>query len=168
MRFLIVAAALLTACATSSPTYGPAASSNGPGYSEMQIESDRYVVTYRAAGAADGGLLQDYALLRAAELTMENNRDWFWVDRRDVDDSGGRGGYGGPSIGIGVGGGSWGGRSGASVGVGVNIPVGSRGGATARVARLEIRFGCGVKPDDVNAYDARAISANLRSRLMAR
>ncbi len=39
-------------------------------------------MTYRAAGASDATLLQDYALLRAADLTLQNGREWFCVDRR--------------------------------------------------------------------------------------
>lgn len=160
---IIAAFAALTACA-STPTYAPAATPGATGYSERQIESNRYFVTYRAAGAADPALLQDYALLRAAELTLQNGRDWFWVDRRSVDEGAASRG---PSVGVGIGAGSWGGRGGASVGVGVNLPVGGGGGGgRAREATLEIRFGQGPKPDDVNAYDARAISANVRARLM--
>lgn len=162
---LIVAAALaLTGCA-STPTYTPAARAGAPGYSEAAIESNRYFVTYRAPGAADAALVQDYALLRAADLTLQNGRDWFWVDRRTLDeDAAAR--RSGPSVGVGIGAGSWGGRSGGGVSVGVNLPIG--GGATtqrAQSATLEVRFGEGVKPDDPNAYDARAVAANIRARL---
>jgi hypothetical protein len=163
IRSLIVVAAIaLTACATTPPTYGPATAAGGAGYSELQVESNRYFVTYRAPASADATLLQDYALLRAAELTLQNGREWFWVDRRTLDEQPGRSG---PSMSVGVGGGSWGSRSGASVGVGVNFPIGGGGGARARSATLEIRFGEGAKPDDPNAYDARAISTNIRARL---
>ena len=55
---------------------------------------------------------------------------------------------------------------GVNVGVGVNIPIGESG-PRARAATLEIRFGEGVKPDDANAYDAHAIAANIRARLLA-
>lgn len=162
---LIVAAALaLTACA-STPTYTPAARAGAAGYSEAAIESNRYFVTYRAPGAADAALVQDYALLRAADLTLQNGRDWFWVDRRTLDeDAAAR--RSGPSVGVGIGAGSWGGRGGGGVSVGINLPIG--GGATqqrAQSATLEVRFGEGVKPDDPNAYDARAVAANIRARL---
>ena len=155
----LAAAALLAACQT-TPTYSPAATPNSAGYSETQIESNRYAVTYRAPGGADAQTLQDYALLRAADLTLAHNRDWFWVDRRNLD---GRGYNSGPSLGIGLGGASFGHHSGVGVGAGFSFPLGG-GGPTARAATLEIRFGEGVKPDDPNAYDARSIAANLRSR----
>lgn len=157
----IAATLALSACASTPPSYTAAPSANAAGYSETQIESNRYFVTYRAPGSADAALIQDYALLRAADLTLQNNREWFWVDRRSLD---GQGQSGGPRVGVGVGGGSYGGRGGVGASVGLNFPLGNRG-EQARAATLEIRFGEGPKPDDPNAYDAREISTNLRSRL---
>lgn len=154
------AAATLAACQT-TPTYSAAASANAAGYSEQQIESNRYSVTYRAPGGADAQTLQDYALLRAADLTLEHNHSWFWVDRRGTDGGGRRSG---PSLGIGVGGGSFGHHSGVGVGAGFSFPLGGGGGPTATSATLEVRFGEGPKPDDPNAYDARSIATNLRAR----
>ncbi len=160
--FIAAAAAALAACASTSPVYAPASAQGQAGYSETQIESNRYMVTYRAGGSADAALVQDYALLRAADLTLQNGREWFWVDRRTFDADEGR--RGGPSIGVGVGAGSYGSRSGASVGVGMSFPIGSSSGQRAHSATLEIRFGEGAKPDDPNAYDARSISTNIRAR----
>ena len=158
---ILAAAATLTACATAPPPYAAASSQTGAGYSETQIEGNRYFVTYRAPGGASAAVIEDYALLRAADLTLQNGREWFWVDRRSVEAHDAS--YG-PSVGVGVGGGSWGGRSGTSVGVGINFPIGGQSGPRARSATLEIRFGEGPKPEDANAYDARATSANLRAR----
>ena len=158
--FIFAAACAALAACASTPTYAPATSPSSAGYSETQIENNRYFVTYRAPGAADVRLLEDYALLRAADLTLQNGREWFWVDRRTIDE---QSAYGGPSIGVGIGGGSWGRRSGGSVGVGMSFPLGG-GGQRANSATLEIRMGEGAKPDDPNAYDARAVSQNLRSR----
>jgi len=159
----ILAAAALAACATTPPPYAPAASGQAAGYSEMQIESNRYHVTYRAPGGADVGLLEDYALLRAAELTLQNGREWFWVDRRVVDQASNY--DSGPRIGIGVGGGRWSGGGGGSVGVGINLPIGGgQRGTRGTSTTLEVRFGEGPKPDEPNAYDARAVAQNLRAR----
>jgi hypothetical protein len=161
--FLIAAAAALAlAACQSTPIYGAAASSNAAGYSEQQIESNRYTVTYRAPGGADVALLQDYALLRAADLTLEHNRSWFWVDHRSTDNTGY---HSGPSVGIGVGGASFGSHTGVGASVGMNFPIGGGSGQSATSASLDIRFGDGPKPDDPNAYDARSTSTNLRSRL---
>jgi hypothetical protein len=159
---LAIAAAVLAACQT-TPPYAPSAAPGAAGYSETQIEANRFFVTFRAPGGASRSLLQDYALLRAAELTLQHGRDWFWVDRRTLDDRGRRGG---PSVGVGVGGASIGGHTGVGASVGMSFPLGG-GGPTATAATLEIRFGEGLKPDDANAYDAHATAANLRSRLTA-
>jgi hypothetical protein len=160
----LAALACLAACA-STPVYAPSPSPGAAGYSETRIESNRYSVSYRAGGSVDAAMVQDYALLRAADLTLQNGRDWFWVDRRTLDNAPARSG---PSIGVGVGAGSWGGNGGVNVGVGVNIPIGGAApGTRARGATLDIRFGEGVKPDDANAYDAHATAANLRARLLA-
>lgn len=165
-RWLIAACALALAACASTPTYAPAATPGGVGYSESAIENDRYFVTYRAGGQASAALIQDYALLRAAELTLSRGAEWFWVDRRTIDaqavaDTG-------PRFGVSVGGASFGGRTSTGVGVGVNFPLGGgAGGERARSATLEIRLGQGPKPDDANAYDAAAVAANLRARLAA-
>lgn len=159
---LIVCAALaLAACAT-APTYTPAARAGAAGYSQTQIESNRYFVTYRAPSATEVEVVQDYALLRAADLTLQAGRDWFWVDRRTLDETPPQ--RTGPSIGVGIGGGSWGRHSGAGVGVGINIPIGGATAQRAQSATLEVRFGEGAKPDDPNAYDARSVAANIRAR----
>lgn len=160
----ILAALALAACA-STPTYAPATRPNGAGYSQTQIENNRYFVTYRASGSADAALLQDYALLRAADITLERNADWFIVDRRTLDDAPGNSG---PSLGVSLGGASFGGRSGVGAGVGINFPLGGGQQARATSATLEIRLGAGPKPDDPNAYDARAVAQNLRVRTQAR
>lgn len=169
MRVLTFAAAAfaLAACATTpaAPPYGAAASPTSAGYSETQIESNRYFVTYRAPSGAETTRLQDYALLRAAELTLQNGRSWFWVDRQTIDQQE-DGRNSGPSIGVGIGGGSFGRHSGASVGVGMTFPLGSRDTpARARGATFEIRFGDGPKPDDANAYDARSTQQAIRNRI---
>ncbi len=162
---IIAAAFTLSACASSGPPpYTAASSQSGAGYSETQIESNRYFVTYRAPSSAEVSVLEDYALLRAAEVTLQNGREWFWVDRRTLDQQTSR--SSGPSVGVGIGGGSYGGRSGVSGGVGFNIPLGGQSAVQrARSATLEVRFGEGPKPDEANAYDARSISTNLRARL---
>ncbi|HWA01634.1 MAG TPA: hypothetical protein VG841_15105, partial [Caulobacterales bacterium] len=156
-----MALAAVAACA-SAPAYVRAAGPNTAGYSEQQIESNRFYVTYRAPGGADQQLVEDYALLRAADLTLQQGRDWFIVDRRVADQSMVDRG---PSVGVGVGGASYGGHSSTGVGVGFSIPLGHHG-PTATAATLEIRTGAGAKPEDANAYDARETSANLSARLL--
>jgi hypothetical protein len=156
-RALLSAFALaLAACATPAP-YGPATRSGGAGFSELRIENDRYRVTYR--DAQNESAAADYALLRAAEITLAQGYDWFIVDQRSTD----REGQGsGPRITVGGASTNYGGRTSVGVGAGVGFNLG--GGPKATVS-LEIRLGRGAKPTDANAYDARQVQATLRGRL---
>jgi hypothetical protein len=158
---LIAAAALLAACAT-APVYVAAPAPNKAGYTHTQVESNRFFVTYRAPGGGDARLVEDFALLRAAELTLEQGADWFVVDRRSTDAADAS--ASGPRVGVGVGGGSYGRRSGVSTGVGISFPLGG-GGPRATASTLEIRTGAGEKPDGANVYDARAVSSSLRAQI---
>ena len=155
-------AVALVACA-SAPTYTPAASANGAGYSERQIEADRFYVLYRAGGTADAALLQDFALLRAADIALEHGGDWFWVDRRALDEDPYQ--ANGPRLGVSLGGASFGGHSGVGLGVGMSFPLGHQA-QQAHSATVEMRLGHGPKPDDPSAFDAHATDAAIRARLM--
>jgi hypothetical protein len=159
---LTVAAAglALSACASLAP-YGPQVGPGGQGYVEQRIESNRFRVTYNGVGAP--GPVADYALLRAAELTLAQGYDWFevvqrWTDGR-LDSAGGLR----PSIGVGYGSSSYGGRyggyrsSGVGVGVGLNFS-----GPSPTSTTLEVVMGDGARPDRPNAYDARGVRDSLR------
>jgi hypothetical protein len=159
---VIAAAAALSACATAPPPYAAASAQGAAGYSEQQIESNRYFVTYRASGAADAGLLRDYAMLRAADIAVQRGAPWFHVDRTSIEPTSVRSG---PSIGIGIGGASFGRHSAIGTSVGFNFPLGSSSGEQARAATVEMRLGEGPKPDDVNAYDARSTAETIRARV---
>lgn len=87
MKFtrLILSIGLLaiTACASPGP-YRPAASAGGYGYWQQAVEPDRYRVQFRATGK-DIARAQDYALLRAAEVTLERGYATFEVVSRSAD-----------------------------------------------------------------------------------
>ena len=136
----------------------------GQGYAEQRIESNRFRVTYNGVGAP--GPVADYALLRAAQLTLAEGYDWFevtqrWTDGR-LDSAGGLR----PSVSIGAGSGRYDGRygsyrsSGVGVGVGLNFS-----GPSATSTTLEVVMGNGETPDRPNAYDARGVQDSLRPRL---
>lgn len=163
MRILMMMAAtwLLAACATAVGTaYGPA-DANGYGYTEMRIEADRYRVSFAGDGATPPEVVEDYAMLRAAELAIENGYDWFRVVGRSMDEEE----KGGVGVGAGLGTGSYGRRSGVSVGVGGDL--GTIGGRRFFTARLEVLMGKGDKPDDPAAYDARSLIDTIRTRINA-
>ena len=158
-RFSLAAVALtavsLTACASLSP-YGPQSSPGGQGYSEQRIESNRYQITYRGVG--DPRPVADYALLRAADLTIETGNDWFEVTQRWIDGRPDSAGGVRPSVSIGAGSSNYGGwrSSGVGVGVGLNFS-----GPQPTSTVLEIIMGDGRKPDRPTAYDARDVRNSL-------
>lgn len=154
-RFIIAAAAAvsLSACATAT-AYGPARQAGGVGFAERPIETDRWRVSFRAGSDAPPELAQDFALRRAAEVTVERGYDWFRVVDRTLEATA-------PtsprfSFGLGGGGYSFGRRSASGVGVGVGTGF---GGEAAPAASLEILLGRGPTPRDPDVYDAREVLA---------
>jgi hypothetical protein len=96
----------------------------------------------------------DYALLRAADLTLADGYDWFRVVDRYAAQSGGGGG---PQLSVGAGGGSGGYRSGVGVGVGTSFDL---SGGPALTQIIEIIMGKGAPPPSAkgevyNAADVR-------------
>ena len=161
--FALLAGALaLSACETSPPPqYGPATGPGANGFSETQIESDRFRVSYHLAGGPSGRAA-DLALLRAAELTLAHGDDWFAVTQRGFENPARNGGNG-PRVSLGVGGASFGRHTAIGTGIGFTFggPAYGDDGATAF---LEVRMAKGAKPADPNAYDAHDVERALSPR----
>lgn len=79
----LAALALLGACATATPYQ--AAMGSQRGYSEQQIESNRFQVQFSGNSLTDRKTVETYLLYRAAELTRLNGYDHFRVVRRETD-----------------------------------------------------------------------------------
>lgn len=79
-----LAAALLAlgACATATP-YTPM--DGRYGFSEQQIESDRFRVEFHGNSSTSRETVETYLLYRAAELTLEQGKDYFIVVEQDTD-----------------------------------------------------------------------------------
>jgi len=157
-----VAALALSGCMTLAP-YGPQTSRGSQGYSEYRIDSQRWRVTYNGVGAP--GPVADMALLRAADLTLEQGHDWFEVTQRLVDGRPDSAGGFRPSLGVGYGGGRYRGPYGSysSSGVGVGVGLNVQGPSPTSTA-LEIVMGRGEPPSRPEAYDARGLQQSLRAR----
>ncbi len=153
-----LALALVVASCASAPAYAPAKKPGALGYSSQQIETGRHVVSFTDA---DPVRARNLALLRAAEITLEEGRDWFEVTNAYAE-AAASGGGGGPTISIGGGVGS-GGSSSVGLGVGLGFPLGGSSG-TRQTETIEIVTGAGPKPDRPSAYDARSVDINLRSQ----
>ena len=159
LPILAVSALALSACASLAP-YGPQQSAGGQGFSEQQIESNRFRVTYNGVGAA--GPVVDRALFRAGQLTVDQGYDWFEVTQRWIDGRPDSAGGVRPSVSIGAGSGRYGGYSDSGVGVGLGFDL---GGPQPTSTTLEIVMGRGQRPDRPNAYDARGVQDAIRNRL---
>jgi len=156
----ISAALALAACETPQPTiYAPAVGPQAVGFSEMRLEPGRYRVTYRGGPGAPAAQVEDYALLRAADLALAGGYDWFRVSDRRLDQVG----YaGGSSFSLGLGGASFGRRSAVGVGVGKTFGMGDSGPILAQT--LEVLMGKGPRPRDADVYDAREIRRTIGPR----
>jgi len=151
---VLVLALALAGCAQPTP-YRSAGGGGAGGYSEELVGRDRFRVSFRSNAATPRAAAENYALLRAAELTLAQGGDWFVVTKREVTYEGGDA-YD-PYGGVGVGGGS----RGVGGGVSIGVPLGMRG-PDARIVSLEIDVRRGAKPADrPDTYDARAVRQAL-------
>ncbi|WP_127347246.1 CC0125/CC1285 family lipoprotein [Pseudidiomarina mangrovi] len=72
---------LLMAC-SSQPEYR-AAQGSGYGYQATKLSATQLRVSFKARGS-DAEKAMDYALLRAAEVTLEQGYDWFIITHRET------------------------------------------------------------------------------------
>jgi hypothetical protein len=154
---IAVCAAALAGCETVPLTYMPASGPRSPGYFDQKIESDRFRVSYRGPAEGNGGQVYDFALLRAAQLTLSEGYEWFRVIGRSDDMAQASG----PRISLGTGSTSFGRRSAVGVGIGTGFNL---GGGDMRSVTLEVKLGKGPRPADRDAYDARDVSRTIGAR----
>lgn len=80
---LITALFSLAACA-SSPRYVPADNDSDYGHYSHKISENRYRVNFNGNRHTELQETRDYALLRAAELTLARDYEWFQVVDRET------------------------------------------------------------------------------------
>ena len=76
---IAVSALVLAACGGSTAMYQPASASSGSGYISAPAGNDRYTVKYTGGKGMAASQVAEFALLRAAELTLENGDEWFAI-----------------------------------------------------------------------------------------
>lgn len=83
---VLASAALLASCATAT-TYHPATGSgfSRTGFSDVQIEPNRFRVSFAGNSYTSRETVERYLLYRAAELTLDQGYDYFIVSDRDTD-----------------------------------------------------------------------------------
>lgn len=83
LKLITLTIITLTLAACSSQPEYRAAEGSGYGYDATQLTDTQYRVTFKARGS-DADKAMDYALLRAAEVTLQNGYDWFIVTHRET------------------------------------------------------------------------------------
>jgi len=78
-RFCVVLAALTLGACASSPQYVAADDASDFGHYSTKLADNRYRVVYNGNDRIDLNKTKDYALLRAAELTLQEGYSWFEV-----------------------------------------------------------------------------------------
>lgn len=86
-KLIVFVLILLTvACASSGPTAYMKSSDKGqPGYHHQKLTDNQYRVTFVGNRHTNQEQVKDYALLRAAELTLENDKQWFVITSTESD-----------------------------------------------------------------------------------
>lgn len=79
---MIAGLALLAGCATPTP-YQPL--NGGEGYSNQQIEAQRFRVSFYGNSLTPRNTVEDYLLYRAAEITVDHGYDLFTVVDRSTE-----------------------------------------------------------------------------------
>lgn len=79
-KFVLVAAVLsLGACQTAGPSYQAASTPGGIGYFSAPVDDGRHAITYTGGKGMTPAQAAEFALLRAAELTLASGHEWFAV-----------------------------------------------------------------------------------------
>lgn len=150
----VIACALGLAACSASPTPYQVVGEDG-GYTDQQLESDRYRVKFEGNSATSREMVEDFALYRAAELTLQTGNDYFKVISKEIEPIVGSVRGITPGIGIGVGGGN--------VGFGLSSTFGGGRPDYSYVSYLDIIVYKGEKPeDDREAYAAFDVIERLK------
>lgn len=158
VRSCLIAAALIVAGCASGPTaYGPKGAEK-LGFESSKLQNNRFRVTYTAR-TEDEAI--DYALLRAAQLTVDNGDDWF-----EIIGTGGtvrpRGKIGvRPTVGMNPNAILRGRVPAPNIGVNMGDVADAMKGPQA-VSTLEIVTGKGTKPAKPSAYNAQEVLLNIK------
>ncbi|MGH6944912.1 MAG: CC0125/CC1285 family lipoprotein [Geminicoccaceae bacterium] len=75
---------MLAACASPTP-YQPA--TDGFGYADQQIESNRYRVSFAGNSVTPRQTVENYLLYRAAEVTLQTGHDYFTLVDQHIERS---------------------------------------------------------------------------------
>ncbi|WP_199611174.1 CC0125/CC1285 family lipoprotein [Flocculibacter collagenilyticus] len=158
---------LLVGCA-SPTTYEKASNKRDYGYSQTKLTSNQYRITFRGNRITDKETVKDYALLRAADLTIEQGHDWFLVISQDSETEKRKVTQTSPAIRTGT----TVYRSCGALGCRTVVTPHYIGGFVttteedgAYVSSIEITMGSGTPEDRNRVYDAKELAKNIRAQI---
>ena len=151
---------LITGCASGPTAYGPVDADSRIGFRNTQLQADRFRVSFTGREAMEA---QDYALLRAAEITLDEGFSHFKILDGYMTDSAGRRSPFSSSIGIGIGSGGYhrgGTRTHVGVGIGVDDVVRAMEGDSF-TSTIEVRL-LHSGSQDPSVYDASSVAGSIK------
>lgn len=84
--YMALAAAILVLMGCATPTvYSPATGPEGFGFSEQQIDSNSYRISFSGNSSTTRTAVENSLLYRAAELTLAKGYDYFVISENDVE-----------------------------------------------------------------------------------
>ena len=85
IKALALSSALMALAGCASPTaYQPAGDSGANGYADQRLAENRYRVTFQGNSLTKRETVENYLLLRSAEVTRDAGFAWFEFDDRDT------------------------------------------------------------------------------------
>lgn len=154
----VVLCGLLSACAAGPSAFGPSTANSRMGFENLQIENDRFRVSYTAHSDQDA---HNYALLRAAQIALEQDYSHFKVIGGNVEkNSNSQRSPVSTSIGIETG--RYYGRSHSNIGIGINILDVARALQSEKVTHsIEVRL-LNAEENGPDIYDAQSVVATIK------
>lgn len=156
-KFVLLGLSLaLIGCSSTSSPYGPVNADSRLGYQQTKLQQDRFRVRFTGKDVYE---VQDYALLRAAELTLDEGYSHFKVLDGHMSDDRGRSFPISSGVGVSFGGHRYGGTRG-HLGMGVNDVVRAFEGQRM-TSMLEIQL-LHSGTNDPDVYDAASVAGSIK------
>ncbi len=76
--------AVLAGCAEEPPYFGPMGAGHDTGYTDLQIDQNHYRVTYQGNASTPRVTVENFLLLRSAEVAAQAGYPYFVFDTRDT------------------------------------------------------------------------------------
>lgn len=80
----VALAVAVAGCAEEPPYYGPKDADHATGYTDQQLDQNRYRVTYSGNPATSRETVENFLLVRSAQVTIQAGARYFMFDMRDT------------------------------------------------------------------------------------